>query len=222
MPRKGRYATTNEPFRPPLQARSRESHRRILEAAGELLDRQSFEAVTVAEIARRSKSSVGAFYARFEDKDALLEQLDGLCAEELAAAGRGDVVGLGAGAADLEERIEAAVGFYVGLYRRRAGVIRALRVRERGRMRTRFGERMKESERALLVAPVLAARRRVDHPDPQLASTLGALMVTRALEERILFPEMTESPTPITDAAFTKELARAYLAYLGVSASAAG
>ena len=86
MPQKGRFATTNEPFHPPLQARSRETHRRILEAVGELLKTKTFAELTVAEIAVRSRSSVGAFYARFSDKDALLGQLDELCAGEVAAA----------------------------------------------------------------------------------------------------------------------------------------
>jgi AcrR family transcriptional regulator len=212
MPRKGRFATTDEPFHPPLQARSRETHRRILEATSELLEKRTFDAVTVADIARRSTSSVGAFYARFDDKDALLEQLDGLCAEEATAgpgaAGKSERIG---------ERLNQAIAFYVQLYRKRGGLIRALRLRERARVRTRFGDAMKASMRALLVDPVLLERRHVSHADPQLAATLGSLMVMSAIEERILYPEMAASPIPITDAMFVTELTRAYLAYLSVS-----
>ncbi len=212
MSRKRRFATTNEPFHPPLQARSRETHRRILDAAGELLKTKTFAALTVAEIAGRSGSSVGAFYARFSDKEALLEQLDGLCAGEVAAAGeeRRDPE-------KLEVQVCGAIGFYVGLFRKRAGLIRALRLRERERKQTEFSRRLRESVVAELVDPVLAARRRVGHPDPQLGAILGSLMVMSAIEERILFPEMTASPVPVTEAAFIKELTRAYLAYLGVS-----
>ncbi|MEE9271416.1 MAG: helix-turn-helix domain-containing protein [Candidatus Krumholzibacteria bacterium] len=212
MPRKGRFATTGEPFHPPMQARSRETHRRILEATSELLEKRTFDAVTVAEIARRSTSSVGAFYARFDDKDALLEQLDGLCAEE-AASGPGAV-----GTSEhIQKRLNQAITFYVGLFRKRSGLIRALRVRERARVRTRFGEALRSSMRGLLVDPVLLERRHVGHADPQLAATLGSLMVMSAIEERVLYPEMTTSPTPITDAMFVTELTRAYVAYLGVS-----
>jgi hypothetical protein len=60
-------------------------------------------------------------------------------------------------------------------------------------------------------------RRHVSHADPQLAATLGSLMVMSAIEERILYPEMAASPIPITDAMFVTELTRAYLAYLSVS-----
>lgn len=212
MPQKGRFATTNEPFHPPLQARSRETHRRILEAAGELLKTKTFAALTVADIVGRSRSSVGAFYARFSDKDALLDHLDGLCAGEVAAAGEEPP-----NAEKLEARVSGAIGFYVGLFRKRAGLIRALRLRERERKRTEFSRRLRESVKTHLVEPVLAARRRVGHPDPHLGAILGSLMVMSAIEERILFPEMTASPVPVTEAAFINELTRAYLAYLGVS-----
>ena len=110
-----------------------------------------------------------------------------------------------------------AITFYVGLFRKRSGLIRALRVRERARVRTRFGEALRSSMRVLLVDPVLLERRHVGHADPQLAATLGSLMVMSTIEERVLYPEMTTSPTPITDAMFVTELTRAYLAYLGVS-----
>ena len=56
----------------PCQQRSRDSLERILKTAETLIRTKGFEALTVAEVVRRSHTSVGTFYARFQDKTALL------------------------------------------------------------------------------------------------------------------------------------------------------
>ncbi len=61
--------------RAPQQARSQETLDRILDAAEALVTEKGFEEATVAEVARRAESSVGAFYARFRDKTGLLYAL---------------------------------------------------------------------------------------------------------------------------------------------------
>src|SRR3954465_8136798 len=63
-------------FRPPRQARSQMTLDRILDAAERVLDEKSFTEATVAEIMVRAGVTVGAFYRRFPDKDALLHFLD--------------------------------------------------------------------------------------------------------------------------------------------------
>ncbi|HEY5528200.1 MAG TPA: helix-turn-helix domain-containing protein, partial [Thermoleophilia bacterium] len=56
----------------PCQQRSRDSLERILKTAETLIRTKGFEALTVAEVVRRSHTSVGTFYARFQDKTSLL------------------------------------------------------------------------------------------------------------------------------------------------------
>src|SRR2546430_7916872 len=63
-------------FRPPQQTRSQETLDRILDAAERVLDEKSFTEATLAEIMERAGVTVGAFYRRFPDKDALLHLLD--------------------------------------------------------------------------------------------------------------------------------------------------
>src|SRR5258707_10246781 len=62
--------------RPPLQARSQQTLDRLLDAAEALVSQRGFDDTPVAEIARRAGSSVGSFYSRFADKDALLGALN--------------------------------------------------------------------------------------------------------------------------------------------------
>lgn len=54
---------------PVKQARSRETRERLIAAGFRLLRRKTFDELTVAEIARAARCSVGAFYVRFADKD---------------------------------------------------------------------------------------------------------------------------------------------------------
>ena len=61
--------------REPVQARSQETLARLLDATEELLDAHPFDAITVNDICKAARSSVGAFYTRFTDKLSLLHVL---------------------------------------------------------------------------------------------------------------------------------------------------
>src|SRR5436190_18883369 len=62
--------------KPGRQERSRDTQDRLIEAAERLLARgRSWADITVAELVKEAGASVGAFYNRFRDKDALLHVL---------------------------------------------------------------------------------------------------------------------------------------------------
>lgn len=61
---------------PPKQARSEETARRIPDAAQALLEREGLSGLSIPEVVRRARPSTGSFYARFEDKNALLAALE--------------------------------------------------------------------------------------------------------------------------------------------------
>ena len=61
--------------RPPLQERSQKTMERLLRAAESRIIEVGFDKATIADIAKHADSSVGAFYSRFADKDALLRCL---------------------------------------------------------------------------------------------------------------------------------------------------
>ena len=82
-------------FRPPQQTRSRETLDRILDAAERVLDEKSFTEATLAEIMERAGVTVGAFYRRFPDKDALLHLLDEQYVAAIAALGGGSQLSRG-------------------------------------------------------------------------------------------------------------------------------
>src|SRR6185369_13202095 len=57
----------------PQQARSRESLRRLLKAATEVLGQHGVEGTTIPRIAQHAGLTPGSVYRRFHDKEALLE-----------------------------------------------------------------------------------------------------------------------------------------------------
>lgn len=61
--------------RPPRQERSRSTFDAIVDAATVLCDGRDFSSVAVADICDKAGVSVSSFYARFEDRDALLQVL---------------------------------------------------------------------------------------------------------------------------------------------------
>lgn len=65
-------AETVHEVKAPRQQRSRDSQERLLKAAELLIKSKGFEALTTAEVVRRSRTSIGTLYARFGDKTALL------------------------------------------------------------------------------------------------------------------------------------------------------
>src|ERR1041384_7034894 len=109
--------------KPPQQARSQKTLERMLDAAEELIAERGVGSVTVSEVVRRAGSSVGAFYARFPDKDALLATLhERSCAEALATAD----LALDPKrwqSADLASAIFELVKFAGVLYRERRGIV---------------------------------------------------------------------------------------------------
>ncbi len=205
-------------IRPPRQARSQETLDRILDAAEAILEEKGFDAASVAEIALRAGSSVGAFYARFPDKQALLHALhERFTAEALATA---DVAfdparWMGASVPEIVQRI---VAFLVDIHRARRGLLRALV------LATVVDETFRARAHRLLLhvrdglAKLLVKRPEIRHPDPERAVAFGLWQLLASLEHATLLPEEAASLRRIPERAFPAELARAYLAYLGVRA----
>jgi AcrR family transcriptional regulator len=67
-----RVVQTANAVKKPCQQRSRDSLERILKSAEALIRAKGYDALTIAEVVRRSHTSTGTLYARFPDKAALL------------------------------------------------------------------------------------------------------------------------------------------------------
>src|SRR3954465_15784925 len=112
-------------FRPPQQTRSQETLDRILDAAERVLEEKSFTEATLAEIMERAGVTVGAFYRRFPDKDALLHLLDERFFSELYARADETLDPARWGGASLAAIVAGFAEEAVQMYRARRGLLRS-------------------------------------------------------------------------------------------------
>jgi AcrR family transcriptional regulator len=205
-------------IRPPRQARSQETLDRILDAAETLVAQKGFEDTPISEIVRRADSSVGAFYARFHDKEGLLHALYERYYEEAVATTDATLAPDRWEGAETSELIEAVIPFLVSIFRERRGLMRAFVVRNHTHPEFQARQqRLSHYVIARLSALLLERRGEIAHPDPERATRFGFMLVFSALETMILFGEMRDALLSFSDETLAAELTRSTLAYLGVT-----
>lgn len=69
--------------RAPKQTRSRQSFDRMLDTAIEIIDEGGLAALTLAEVSRRSRVSIGSIYCRVDSKDALIREVQARALTEM-------------------------------------------------------------------------------------------------------------------------------------------
>ncbi|UCH85592.1 MAG: TetR/AcrR family transcriptional regulator [Candidatus Latescibacterota bacterium] len=200
---------------------------RIIGAVRELLAGRNFDEISINDIVKQARTSVGAFYARFTDKESLLEYLGGMVVEEVALAETILASQREWREKPLEKIVEEEVGRLVSVHRNHRGVLRAVVLRSM-RPGPSVGLANALAAAGPLAAVVEAVKERrgeINHSNPEIALALGFGMVVSSLRERILFPELIGSSAvdvPITDAALVAELTRSLTDFLGVNTSGAG
>jgi AcrR family transcriptional regulator len=198
----------------PRQQRSKDTLERLLRAAKAVLSEVSVEEATVAQIVRRSGMSVGAFYGRFADKEAMLQCLD----ESFFQRARQHWDDFFASAqwqeGPLHERLHRLVSLIVKKNRAHRPLLRALLLYTHFRPDPAFATRREKLQDYVLdhVCKTLLARPgSIRHPKPELVARLGLRMLFSAVQEFILF-----GTAPLGDDDLTAELTRALLAYLRI------
>ncbi len=207
----------------PQQKRSRESLRRMLDAAEIVLNKHGLQGATVSRIATQAKVSPANVYRRFPDKEALMRAVFSRGTEgnreELARevdAERLRKIGIRTFA-------QQWIASMLGAYRARTGLMRATVLYAQQHERTSFVRRQRDLEVQnfkKLVKTFLIWRDEIRHPDPEYAVSYGILTVAFALRELILFDQARtfEHALPVGDDQLTSELPRMFLRYVGIEA----
>jgi AcrR family transcriptional regulator len=216
LARIGRSGMTAPRFRPPQQTRSQATLDRILDAAESVLEEKSFGEATLAEIMDRAGVTVGAFYRRFPDKDALLHLLDNRFFAELHELAQTSLGEAKWEDATVPQIVHEFTSSAVQLYRERRGLLRSLFLRARTDPVIMQSAREVNAHYIDRLRTLLLARAdQVRHPSPERAVELGFMILIGALRETVLFGEVWPNAQRVVDEGLAKELARAYLAYLG-------
>ena len=206
----------------PIQKRSRKTLDRLVEACEGLLREKPFERVSVGELAKRGRSSVGAFYGRFRGKEELLDFIGSRGEKEILARWDEYFAPEKWTGVPAEEIVSRFVRFWVSAHRARKGVVRALFLRLRGRPTPETLARTRRMNRKVVAGmrSLLQERRReIAHPDLDLAIPLGLVLVAASIREWVLFEDLKLYPRAPDDEALVEELTRAFTAYLGIRRS---
>jgi AcrR family transcriptional regulator len=201
----------------PRQDRSAQTMARLVSAAEDLLVETEFSRLSIDEIAARAGVTVGAFYARFRDKETFFRYLEQLIVErmqvllkqrETALRTKGEV------ASDVRESVRSALGAAVAFYRENRGILRALVVRSRADPELRKRLDQANARHLASFLPALSAHlRRHSSPSSRDRLAFAIMLVTSLMREEILFgallPRLKFSNHRLAD-----ELTRAFMAYL--------
>lgn len=205
-------------MRPPAQGRSRETLARLLDATERLLADRTFDNVSVNDIVKEARSSVGSFYARFDSKDALLRALHQRYDEESrATADRALDQTLWEGV-PLGQVVGSFCDFIVGYTRDNLGPRRTLVIAIAN------DELHRESARELAAHVVQLLRRLLDaradehaHEDTLLAAHVLHRIAFSLLDQELLFHATSPTGRKLKNAELAREMTRACCGYLGVA-----
>lgn len=206
----------------PQQARSRESLRKLMKAATEVLGQHGLEGATIPRIARHARLTPGSIYRRFSDKDALLETVI------ISVLERNDERLRMMFTPDMARQIplpvfaEQLINNMLVNWRANAGLLRAFRQFTQGRDHTSFYRKVARQEMdtfRYLVELFLVHRKHVKHSDPKMAVSFALMTLSSTLIELILVDhdmKNWQAIIPKDDATLKRELLRNFLSYLGI------
>lgn len=207
---------------PAHQARSRESLKRLLKAAIEVLNKRGLEGATIPRIAAQAGLSPGTVYRRFADKDALMREvgirlLDENYRNSKALMEREDWKGM-----SLSELSRHMIAITLKGHSTYRGLLRALYFFTQQHPDAAFVRKMEELEWKVFrdVSELLLLRRNeIHHPDPESAVKFALLMVGTAANSILVLPRDPKEfahLVPNVEAELERELPRMFLRYLGV------
>jgi len=206
----------------PLQERSERTLEALLDAAERILEVQPLQSAGVSAIAKEAGSSVGAFYHRFPDKQALARTLYQRFRNQSLATVTQNFDPEGWEGHDLASVLEALIGFTAHDYLQRPGLRRfAMHLVDsdpdvRTLSKELSGAVVNAFERLLL-----SRREEFTHPDPRLAAEFLHRMLFSTLDQVALFHGEAPTGNELTEQQLVQELSAAIKAYLGVRASLA-
>ncbi|HZP67502.1 MAG TPA: TetR/AcrR family transcriptional regulator [Rudaea sp.] len=207
----------------PRQARSRESERKLLKAATEVLGQHGVDGATIPRIAEHAGLTPGAVYRRFPDKNALLETVVQTILENQDARLRVMLTPVMTQQIPLPVLTEQLITTMLVSYRANAGLLRGLREFANGHDNAAFKARVVKIERRTfqyIVELFLQHRKAIRHPDPHLAVSFAFMTLISTLSELTLTVHDVrkwQAFLPKDDKALVRELKRMFLRYLDLA-----
>jgi len=203
----------------PLQDRSRRTLDKIVTAVEALLADRSFDDISVHDIVRRARCSIGSFYARFASKDDLLPYLYERYEADLRPRTQQRVASIQWERLSLRETVALVAEHTVDMYYERRHLLRAVALLARTRPGVVSPE-VRQARGDVTDLPAKALARfasEIAHDDALEAARIGFFMVAAVAREKILFGEAPHAAaTDLGKDRLRRELARMLFGYLTV------
>ncbi|HEY6330057.1 MAG TPA: TetR/AcrR family transcriptional regulator [Blastocatellia bacterium] len=199
----------------PKQARSGTTLGRLVKSAEHLLEGRPLSELTISEIVRGADSSIGSFYGRFPDKQALLEYIDETYAHRIVDGWIEFLRPDRWAGKTLESMVLGIVTRIVFGQREKSGVARALYlyVRTDAPPSTIIRARaINQSVERLMVDLLLTRRRELRPRNPEAAIRTALLFTVAAIREAVLFGNLKLHEHLSPDQRLIRELTGAFCA----------
>lgn len=207
-------------LRAPQQSRSQQTLERILSSSTALITEKSYEDVSVAEIAERARISVGGFYSRFENKEALFGTLLDRLGQET------DVRIEKALAKDwsntsLHELLHFIVSNNAEVYEKYRGVLTVVHIKTRLVRPEDDNARCAYNEHIVTRIEKLLLRKgdEMPHRQPRVAIRTAIACMSAMLRDAIVFGEVSLYPKPGSRAIVIRHVADVMHRFLAGDAS---
>lgn len=201
----------------PRQERSTKTQATILAAAREMLEEGGVKALTISGLAARAKLTTGAFYARFRNKEALLQTLFEETLSRNGAAMAEFLSGIKTSRSNLSEIIITFIPQAMTLIRDNSALFRI------------FGSDhstpILEDDRAILLLENAIANvqellqqhaEEIPDRDPKISAAMLVVMVQGMVDWSTHLQHSKRPVVPVHDASLADEISRAALGYLGL------
>ena len=193
---------------------------RILQSSTALIAEQSYDDVTIAEIAERAQISIGGFYSRFQNKEALLGVLQERLGQETqnrinaALAKDWSVM-------SLYDLLHFIVSNNAELYEKYRGVLTVIHLRTRVLdPRGEDGTHLAYNRKLVvqLETLILIKRDQIRHRRPRVAIRTAIACMTSMLRDAIVFNDTDLYPVPRNRKIITRLVAKVMHQYLAAAA----
>jgi AcrR family transcriptional regulator len=203
------------PYKSPRQKRSRESLERLLESAEQQIRMNGFESLTVNGVVNNIGLSVGAFYARFPDKTALLHALQERFHGKLEPKIKAEMLAEAGPKATLAEAIEAAVDVLIRNVVGERELSRAfMTLSVTDAILRAGGERVNRERRETFTGIAMAHSAEIGHEDKKLAVEIAYGIYSAIIRGRLVFGSEHELYYGIESQTLYRELKQAIVYYL--------
>jgi AcrR family transcriptional regulator len=199
----------------PKQARSQRTLARLLDAAEALVAERGLEGLSIPAVARRARSSVGGFYARFTDKAALLRALEERFFQQVFTRLEALVDKRRWASATPADFVRAAVCELVTVVEERAPLLKAFMFRASQDPRILEDAIVFRRQVAERIAPVLLGQT-LDHPRPALAVDLGIQAAFALMQQHVVFGGTWADGHMLSRAELEREIATLFMRYVGI------